>query len=117
MNANFDAVLNGLNAALTNRATDCAGAGGTWDPGTSTCTPASNYNCFVGSFCSQAAIEYRPATYGYTNVYDGHTRGSEPALGAGCSSGLGYGLWDEGGWSSTWSSSVVGGPRWTFMYE
>merc|ERR1712034_130514 len=34
------AVVDGVNTALANRATDCAGAGGTWNPGTSTCTAA-----------------------------------------------------------------------------
>jgi len=63
----------------------CTQAGGTWDAGTSTCTPAAApYNCFIGGFCSQAAIDFPPATFGYTNVYDGHTRTTEPALGAGC---------------------------------
>lgn len=63
----------------------CTQAGGTWDAGTSTCTPAAApYNCFIGGFCSQAAIQYPPATNGYTNVYDGHKSGSPPALGAGC---------------------------------
>ena len=36
----------------------CTQAGGTWDG--STCTAASNYNCFVGGFCSQAAIAFPP---------------------------------------------------------
>ena len=63
----------------------CTQAGGTWDAGTSTCTPAAApYNCFIGGFCSQAAIDFPPATFGYTNVYDGHTLFTEPALGAGC---------------------------------
>ena len=63
----------------------CTQAGGTWDAGTSTCTPA--YNCFIGGFCSQAAIDFPPVAYGYTNVYDGHTHTTEPALGAGCLEG------------------------------
>jgi hypothetical protein len=46
----------------------CTQAGGTWDAGTSTCTPAAApYNCFIGGFCSQAAIDFPPATFGYTN--------------------------------------------------
>ncbi len=71
----------------------CTQAGGTWDAGTSTCTPAAApYNCFIGGFCSQAAIDFPPATYGYTNVYDGHTQTTEPALGAGCNGpSQGYG--------------------------
>ncbi len=65
----------------------CTQAGGTWEAGTSTCTPgpaASSYNCFVGGFCAQAAINYPPGSWGYSNVYEGHTQGTEPALGAGC---------------------------------
>ena len=76
----------------------CTQAGGTWEAGTSTCTPApaaSSYNCFVGGFCAQAAIDYPPATYGYTNVYEGHTQFTEPALVA-CSSDPGLGVWVEG---------------------
>jgi hypothetical protein len=86
VNANFTAVVDGVNTALANRATDCAGAGGTWEAGTSTCTaaPVSSYNCFIGGFCSQAAIDYDPAVYGYNNDYDGHTQTTEPASGAGC---------------------------------
>jgi hypothetical protein len=82
VNANFTAVVDGVNTALANRATDCAGAGGTWNAGTSTCTPS--YNCFIGGFCAQAAIEAPPGDFGYTNLYDGHTQGTEPALSAGC---------------------------------
>jgi hypothetical protein len=96
VNANFTAVVDGVNTALANRATDCAAAGGTWDPGTSTCTAASNYNCLVGGFCAQAAIDYPPAAYGYTNVYDGHTQGADPALGAGCNTAPGLDFWQAG---------------------
>ena len=32
------------------------------------------------------AIQFPPEIYGYTNVYEGHTQGTEPALGAGCNS-------------------------------
>jgi hypothetical protein len=97
VNANFTAVVDGVNTALANRATDCAGAGGTWDAGTSTCTPAAApYNCFVGGFCSQAAINFPPATFGYTNVYDGHTQNLEPGLGAGCNALPGAVDWSEG---------------------
>ena len=60
----------------------CTQAGGTWDAGTSTCT--APYNCFIGGYCAQAAIDFPPSEYGYTNVYDGHTQTTEPALGAGC---------------------------------
>ena len=79
------------NAAAGNAA--CTQAGGTWDAGTSTCTAASNYNCFLGGFCSQAAIDFPPADFAYTNVYDGHTQGTEPAVGAGCDIGDGALIW------------------------
>ena len=104
VNANFTAVVDGVNTALANRATDCAGAGGTWEAGTSTCTPA--YNCFIGAFCAQAANDFPPATYGYTNVYDGHTQGAEPALGAGCNTSPGSILWLDGEYSTSIPSSV-----------
>ena len=75
----------------------CTQAGGTWDAGTSTCTPAAApYNCFIGGFCSQAAIDFPPATFGYTNVYDGHTQTTEPALGAGCNGAPGSIEWEDG---------------------
>jgi len=94
VNANFTAVVDGVNTALANRATDCAGAGGTWNAGTSTCTPASSYNCFVGGFCARAAMEYPPAATGYTNVYEGDTPGAGAALAAGCNNILSK--WQEG---------------------
>ena len=96
VNANFTELETGVNTALANRATDCAGAGGTWNAGTSTCTAASNYNCFVGGFCSSAAIDFPPATFGYTNVYDGDTQATEPALGAGCNVAPASTLWSYG---------------------
>ena len=96
VNANFTELETGVTNALNNRATDCAGAGGTWNAGTSTCTAASSYNCFVGGFCARAAIVYPPATHGYTNVYDGHTQGTEPALGAGCNVSPGSATWSDG---------------------
>ena len=75
----------------------CTQAGGTWDAGTSTCTPATApYNCFIGGFCSQAAIDFPPAANGYTNVYDGHIQVYEPAVGAGCALGAGSSIWSEG---------------------
>ena len=100
VNANFTALETGVNTALANRATDCAGAGGTWDVGTSTCTPAppvSSYNCFVGGFCAQLAIEYPPPYNGYTNVYEGHTQGAGDALAAGCNEFSGAVRWQDGG--------------------
>jgi len=101
VNANFTAVLDGVNTALANRATDCAGAGGTWDSGTSTCTPNPTYNCFVGGFCAQAASDWPPVTYEYTNVYEGHTKTTQPALGAGCNQVPGSHRWDSGVWAMT----------------
>ena len=75
----------------------CTQAGGTWDAGTSTCTPAAApYNCFIGGFCSQAAIDFPPASFSYTNVYDGHTQTTEPALGAGCNGAPGSSDWSAG---------------------
>jgi len=75
----------------------CTQAGGTWDAGTSTCTPAAApYNCFLGGFCSQAAIDFPPATYNYPNVYDGHTQTTEPALGSGCNVFPGSQQWLDG---------------------
>ena len=97
VNANFTALVDGVNTALSNRETDCVAAGGTWDAATSTCTPAAApYNCFIGGFCSQAAIDYPPATFGYTNVYDGHTQTTEPALGAGCNGAPASWEWEDG---------------------
>ena len=72
----------------------CTQASGTWDAGTSTCTPA--YNCFIGGFCSQAALEVPSLIPGYTNAYDGHTQTTEPALGAGCSGALFSFSWNNG---------------------
>ena len=90
----------------------CDQGGGTWNAGTSTCTPApaaSSYNCWVGGFCSQAAIDFPPATYGYTNVYDGHTQGTEPALGAGCNVSYKAAVWSDGeSLVSSLGSRVVG---------
>ena len=80
------AFINGGSAA-------CAEAGGTWNAGTGTC--AGSYNCFVGGFCAQAAIEYPPAIHGTTNRYEGHTAATEPALSAGCN--VGY-PWGDGEW-------------------
>ena len=68
----------------------CTTAGGTWEAGTSTCTEASNYNCFIGGFCAEAA------ELGHTNVYDGHTQTTEPALGAGCNVSPNSTLWQHG---------------------
>ena len=113
VNANFTAVVNGVNTALANRATDCAGAGGTWNAGTSTCTAASNYNCFTGGFCSQAAffpnsclarspapnvicIEFSDNTYAGINLFDGDNTITEPALGAGCNEAPGSFVWSSG---------------------
>jgi len=107
VNANFNALrmavdtfTNDLEAATS--ATQAAGsnactqAAGTWNAETSTCTPSSNYNCFVGGFCSQAAIAYPPAQYGYTNVYEGDSPESEQAEGAGCNTEPGLSSWGAG---------------------
>ena len=110
VNANFEALRTAVDTftddlAAATQATQTAGsnactqAGGTWNGETSTCTAASAYNCFVAGFCAQAAIDLPPGQFGYTNVYEGHTRGTEPALGAGCTQNLGstdITLWSEG---------------------
>jgi len=72
----------------------CTQAGGTWDSETSTCT--APYNCFIGGYCAQAAIDFPPANFGYTNVYDGHTQTTEPALGAGCNVSPMSFIWGDG---------------------
>ncbi len=88
----------------------CTQAGGTWDAGTSTCTPAAaSYNCFIGGFCAQAATAFPPATFGYTNVYDGHTPTTEPALGAGCYLSPGASAWADGSGFLTSTASEPGG--------
>jgi len=75
----------------------CVAGGGTWSAVSFSCSPPSSYNCFVGGFCAQAAISFPPASYGYTNVYEGHTQSTEPALGAGCNSVPGSQEWNAGG--------------------
>ena len=80
----------------------CTQAGGTWDAATSTCTPAAApYNCFIGGFCSQAALPFffPPADFGYTNAYDGHDRTIPPAIGAGCNEAgsASRAAWNQGG--------------------
>ena len=56
----------------------CEAGGGTWDAGTSICTAAPAYNCFVAGLCAQAAIYWPPSHYDYTNVYDGHKKERSP---------------------------------------
>ena len=83
----------------------CTQAGGTWDAGASTCTPAASapYDCYVGGFCSHAAI-YLPSFVfdEHPNAYAGHTEYTEPALSACTSSTGGYddysgdNLWRDG---------------------
>ena len=81
----------------TERATNCAALGGSWDIGTSTCMPvAGSYDCFVGGFCSQAAIWFPPPVWGYANIYEGHTRDSGQALAAGCNASPGEYYWGVG---------------------
>ena len=91
VNANFEALRTAVDTftgdlAAATQATQTAGsnactqAGGTWNGQTSTCTPASSYNCFVGGFCAMAAIVYPPNEFGYTNVYAGDPPPTQPAL-------------------------------------
>ena len=84
----------------------CEAADGTWENGT--CTPASSYNCFIGGFCSLAAYKFPPVVHPYINVYDGHTQGTEPALGAGCSVSSGSSHWVAG--YSLLNALIPGGP-------
>ncbi|MBB85429.1 MAG: hypothetical protein CL931_16595, partial [Deltaproteobacteria bacterium] len=73
----------------------CTQAGGTWDAGTSTCTPA--YNCFVGGFCAQVADYFPPGLISDSNTYRGHHQSVDPALAAGCMTYPGPGTaWDGG---------------------
>ena len=70
----------------------------------------------MGGFCSQAAIDFPPGdpSYGYLNLYTGHTKTTEPALGAGCNvSDDGDDLWDYGAAevTSIGSLSVEGLPE------
>ena len=109
VNANFTELETGVNTALANRATDCAAVGGTWDAGTSSCT--AGYNCFAGGFCSQAAIGFPPADFGYANVYEGHTMSTEPALSVGCN--IEYSIFDTLPWEdgvSAYAGCVASGP-------
>ena len=112
VNANFEALRTAVDTftddlAAATQATQTAGsnactqAGGTWNGQTSTCTPApaaSSYNCFVAGFCAQAVIDglSLPGQFGQINVYEGHTQGTEPALGAGCNTSPGSALWTGG---------------------
>lgn len=96
VNSNFAALLEGVNTALSNRETDCVAASGTWDAGTSTCTAASSYNCFVGGYCSAAAVEFPPETSGYINKFGADTQTTEPALSAGCNVSTGNEIWNAG---------------------
>ena len=96
VNANFTALVDGVNTALSNRETDCVAAGGTWDAATSTCTAASSYNCFVGGYCSAAAVEFPPETSGYINKFGADTQTTEPALSAGCNVSTGNEIWNAG---------------------
>ena len=57
---------------------------------------AQRYNCFVGGFCSQAAITFPPGWGQYTNAYDGDTPSTLPALGAGCNDYPGNDQWAIG---------------------
>ena len=103
-NAAAEAVAAAVAAAAAGSAA-CTQVGGTWDAETSTCTPAAApYNCFIGGFCSQAAIDFPPEAFEYTNVYDGHTQTTEPALGAGCNASSG---------ATAWSNAAVDHPETT----
>ena len=106
---NMDAATSATETATQN---GCVAGGGTWDAGTSTCTAASTYNCFVGAFCATMALSFPPDIYGYTNVYVGHSRGTEPALGAGCNT------WPDGmqSWESGRIASDEAGPHYNVWW-
>jgi hypothetical protein len=132
VNANFTALETGVNTALTNRATDCATLGGTWDTGTSTCTPgppaSANYNCIIGGFCSHAALlcslasSSSPHFYAYCfymNVYDGHTSFTEPALSAQCNvlAGTIGSQWSNGeDLAIAIMQPINGGSQWAWLW-
>lgn len=80
-------------AAAAGGSAACTQVGGTWDAETSTCT--APYNCFIGGFCSQAAIEFPSLLSFYTNVYEGHTRLTTDGSGVTCSAAFGG---NEGAW-------------------
>ena len=86
----------------------CVAGGGTWAAGTSTCTAASNYNCFLGGFCARVALTFPPGPDGYTNVFDGDTQGAGAALAAGCDGGPGAFLWEDGLVSATHQIAAEG---------
>ena len=70
----------------------CEAADGTWE--NDACTPAppaSSYNCFVGSFCSNFTRRGLPEE---SNAYHGHSPDTEPARGAGCNVAPGIYLWN-----------------------
>ena len=58
----------------------CYDAGGTWDAGTRTCTAASNYNCFLGGYCTAVETYFTVNgwTSQWTSIYTGHTEWTEP---------------------------------------
>ena len=52
VNANFQKLVDGVNTALSNRATDCGALGGSWSTAASTCTlGAADYDCWRGGMC------------------------------------------------------------------
>ena len=97
----------------------CEAADGTWENGT--CAPASSYNCFVGGFCAWLAVRWPPDDHGYINVYAGHTLGTEPALGAGCSVSPGTFHWYAGhntaGTQITLPPGDPRAPTWTTLCQ
>ena len=103
--ASYDDGVASVDITADNEAV-CTSAGGTWNCDQScTCFPATSYNCFIGGFCAQAALDLSPWPAGYTNVYEGHTQSTAPALGAACNTEPGASLWDEG-WCLASSSCI-----------
>ena len=87
VNANFSALAAAVESV-------CTAGGGTWNSVTNTCVAA--YDCFIGGYCAQAALSLPPAQFSYTNVYEGDTQITEPALGAGCNISPGADSWVAG---------------------
>ena len=63
----------------------------------------STYNCFIGGFCTQAAISYPPADYEYTNAYEHDKRDKGNALAAGCND-----FRDGVGWEAGLEEELMG---------
>ena len=80
---------------IMNSAEDVSGAAGGLQNLVGAAAPTSNYNCFIGAFCSELAVlGYLLAEDG--NLYAGDTPGTAPALDAGCNESPGISRWLNG---------------------